>query len=65
MLRDDSEYLDELGHKFPVMLLSFYIVYVWSVDVLVEFRAQQIVYELTALVLPGTHCLILEDQVLK
>jgi len=37
--RDDSGYLDELGHKFPATLLSFYGVYVWSVDALVEFRA--------------------------
>jgi len=37
--RGDSGYLDELGHKFPVTLLSFYTVYVWKVDVLVEFCA--------------------------
>jgi hypothetical protein len=36
---DDDGYLDELGHKFPVRSLSFYMVYARNVDVLVEFGA--------------------------
>ena len=51
--------------NFLFMLSKFlYRVCFECVDALVEFGAQQIVYELTTLVLPGIHRLVLEYQVL-
>lgn len=43
--------------------MNFYTEYGLRLDVLVELCAQQVVYELATLVLPGTHRLVLKYQV--